>query len=66
MLNPTLSKPASAASATVTTTTATAGYVTVRRIDGTITRLEFELVRDDDGFNSSNDCFLHGLLFSGS
>jgi hypothetical protein len=55
----------SATNAAVTTTTATAGYVTVRRIDGTVTRFEFELDRADDGFNSSDDCFLHGFLFSG-
>jgi hypothetical protein len=55
----------SATDATVNTTDATAGYVTVRRIDGTVTRFEFELVRDDDGFNSSDDCFLHGFLLSG-
>ena len=52
-------------SSTVTTTTSTAGYATVRRIDGTITRLEFELSRHDDGFNSSDDCFLQGFLLSG-
>jgi hypothetical protein len=55
----------SATNASATTTTATAGYATVRRIDGTITRFDFELVRDDDGFGSSDDCFLHGFLFSG-
>lgn len=55
----------SATSSTVTTTTATAGYATVRRVDGTITRFEFELDRSDDGFASSNDCFLHGFLLSG-
>jgi hypothetical protein len=55
----------SATSSTVTTMTATAGYATVRRIDGTITRFDFELDRSDDGFGSSNDCFLHGFLLSG-
>jgi hypothetical protein len=49
----------------VNTTGAAPGFVTVRRTDGTVTRFEFELDRAVNGFNSSDDCFLQGFLFSG-
>jgi hypothetical protein len=49
----------------VNTTGAAPGFVTVRRTDGTITRFEFELDRSVNGFNTSDDCFLQGFLFSG-
>jgi hypothetical protein len=44
---------------------AATGFATVLRTDGTITRFDYELVRDDNGFGGSNDCFLHGFLLSG-
>ncbi|MGH2981637.1 MAG: hypothetical protein ACRDKV_06310 [Solirubrobacterales bacterium] len=49
----------------VSTGASTAGFATVRRVDGTISRLEFELRRLDDGFGGSSDCFLNGFLLSG-
>jgi hypothetical protein len=50
----------------VPTLDTTSGFATVRRIDGTVTRLDFELSRRDNGFGTQDDCFLHGFLFSGS
>jgi hypothetical protein len=55
----------SATTQSVTTSSATTGFATVRRLDGTITRFDYELDRDDNGFGSADDCFLHGFLFSG-
>jgi hypothetical protein len=55
----------SATTQSVTTTGATTGFATVRRLDGTITRFEYELDRDDNGFGTADDCFLHGFLLSG-
>ena len=52
-------------SQSISTAASTAGLATVRRIDGTVTRFEFELRRLANGFGSQDDCFLHGLLFSG-
>ncbi|HEY8639549.1 MAG TPA: hypothetical protein VIL53_03475 [Solirubrobacterales bacterium] len=49
----------------VTTNSPATGFATVRRLDGTITRFEYELDRDDNGFGTTDDCFLHGFLFSG-
>ncbi len=49
----------------VTTAAAAPGFATVRRLDGTVTRFDYELVRDDNGFNSTDDCFLHGFLLTG-
>lgn len=49
----------------VTTAGAATGFATVRRLDGTITRFEYELDRDDNGFGTADDCFLHGFLLSG-
>jgi hypothetical protein len=49
----------------VTTAAAAPGFATVRRLDGTVTRFDYELVRDDNGFNSTDDCFLHGFLSTG-
>jgi hypothetical protein len=55
----------SATTQSVTTSGATTGFATVRRLDGTITRFDYELDRDNNGFGSSDDCFLHGFLLSG-
>jgi len=55
----------SATTQSVTTSSAATGFATVRRLDGTITRFDYELDRDDNGFGSADDCFLHGFLFSG-
>jgi hypothetical protein len=41
------------------------GFATVRRVDGTVTRLDFELDQRNDGFGSQDDCFLNGFLLSG-
>jgi hypothetical protein len=49
----------------VTTSSAATGFATVRRLDGTITRFEYELDRDGNGFGTADDCFLHGFLLSG-
>jgi hypothetical protein len=49
----------------VTTNSAATGFATVRRLDGTITRFEYELDRDNNGFGTADDCFLHGFLLSG-
>ena len=51
--------------ASVVTTGAAPGFMTVRRTDGTVTRFEFELDRASNGFNTTDDCFLHGFLLSG-
>jgi hypothetical protein len=55
----------SASTATVSTGGADPGFITVRRIDGTVTRLDFELDRSTNGFGSTNDCFFQGFLLSG-
>lgn len=55
----------SATTQSVTTNSAATGFATVRRLDGTITRFEYELDRDDNGFGTADDCFLHGFLLSG-
>jgi hypothetical protein len=52
-------------SQSINTAASTAGLATVRRIDETVTRFDFELRRLANGFSSQNDCFLHGLLLSG-
>lgn len=49
----------------VATSSAAPGFATVRRLDGTVTRFDYELIRDDNGFNSTDDCFLHGFLRTG-
>ena len=41
------------------------GIASVRRADGTLTRLDFELLGVTDGFGSSDDCFLNGFFASG-
>ena len=41
------------------------GIASVRRTDGTLTRLDFELLGVTDGFGSSDDCFLNGFFASG-
>lgn len=41
------------------------GIVSVRRQDGTLTRLDFELLSITDGLGTQDDCFLNGVLFSG-
>jgi hypothetical protein len=55
----------SGSSSMVTTGGANPGFVTVRRIDGTVTRFDYDLERVTNGFGSSDDCFLHGFLLSG-
>ncbi|MDQ2939634.1 MAG: hypothetical protein M3R23_03790 [Actinomycetota bacterium] len=55
----------SATTQSATTNSAATGFTTVRRLDGTITRFEYELDRDDNGFGTADDCFLHGFLLSG-
>ncbi len=54
-----------ATSQSVTTGAATDGMATVRRVDGTVTRFDFELRYLANGFASADDCFLHGFLLSG-
>lgn len=49
----------------VLTGAATAGYATVRRPDGTVTRLDYELRRLVNGFGTQDDCFLSGFLLTG-
>jgi hypothetical protein len=49
----------------VLTGIATAGFATVRRADGTVTRFDYELRQLTNGFGTQNDCFLNGFLFSG-
>jgi hypothetical protein len=41
------------------------GFATVRRVDGTLTRLDFELLSLANGFDTTDDCFLNGFLISG-
>jgi hypothetical protein len=41
------------------------GIATVRRVDGTLTRLDFELLSLANGFGTTDDCFLNGFLISG-
>jgi hypothetical protein len=49
----------------VITSSAATGFATVRRLDGTITRFDFELDRISGGYGTADDCFLHGFLLSG-
>lgn len=55
----------SATPQTVDTGNATPGFATVRRGDGTVTRLEFELRWGPGAFGGSDVCHLHGFLLSG-
>jgi hypothetical protein len=48
-----------------TVTTDGLGVATVRRADGTLTRLDFELLSLNNGYGSSDDCFLNAALVSG-
>lgn len=41
------------------------GIATVRRADGTLTRLDFEMLSIADGLGTQDDCFLNGVLASG-
>jgi hypothetical protein len=41
------------------------GIASVRRQDGTLTRLDFELLSIGDGLGTQDDCFLNGVLVSG-
>jgi hypothetical protein len=41
------------------------GIASVRRGDGTLTRLDFEMLSITNGFGTQNDCFLNGVLASG-
>jgi hypothetical protein len=41
------------------------GIASVRRADGTLTRLDFEMLSISDGLGTQNDCFLNGFLLSG-
>jgi hypothetical protein len=41
------------------------GIVSVRRVDGTLTRLHFDLFSISDGYGTADDCFLNGFLVSG-
>jgi hypothetical protein len=41
------------------------GIASVRRPDGTLTRLDFELLSIANGLGTQNDCFLNGVLVSG-
>jgi len=51
-------------SASFTSGASTAGFATVRRLDGTVTRLDFEL-RWQPGAFGADTCFLHGFLLTG-
>jgi hypothetical protein len=55
----------SGATQQLTTITATAGFATVRRADGTVTRFDYELRQLPNGFGTQDDCFVSGLLLSG-
>jgi hypothetical protein len=52
--------------ATVAAATDGLGAVSVRRGDGTLTRLSYDLLSLTNGFGGSDDCFLNGVLVSGS
>lgn len=41
------------------------GIASVRRADGTLSRLDFELLSIGDGLGTQDDCFLNGVLASG-
>lgn len=41
------------------------GIASVRRGDGTLTRLDFEMLSISDGLGTQDDCFLNGVLASG-
>jgi hypothetical protein len=41
------------------------GIASVRRGDGTLTRLDFELLSIANGLGTQDDCFLNGVLVSG-
>ena len=41
------------------------GIASVRRADGTLTRLDFEMLSIGDGLGTQDDCFLNGVLASG-
>jgi hypothetical protein len=49
----------------VTAGTIDPGIATLRRVDGTLTRLDFELLSLANGFGGTDDCFLNGFLISG-
>jgi hypothetical protein len=56
----------SATGATVTTAgQVDPGIASVRRVEGTLTRLDFELLSIPNGLGTSDDCFLNGFLVSG-
>jgi hypothetical protein len=41
------------------------GVATVRRVDGSVTYVDFQLLSIANGLGTSNDCFVHGTLVSG-
>jgi hypothetical protein len=51
---------------TITTAGASnTGIVSVHRVEGTLTRLDFDLFHITDGYGTADDCFLNGFLVSG-
>jgi hypothetical protein len=48
-----------------TATTEGPGAASLRRVDGSLTRLDFDLMGEPNGYGSSDDCFLNGFLVSG-
>jgi hypothetical protein len=64
----TVADPAGAQQFSTSPATATAegpGAASLRRVDGSLTRLDFDLMGEPNGYGSSDDCFLNGFLVTG-